>query len=259
MKREVSEHTKSTTKLLVVDDNVFNRRGMHRYLKQKGFRVLEAGDEATGWQIAIAHTPAAAIIDISIPPSPQEFPRTQYAFGVRLAQRLKESHPTIGIVLFSAYEDRGRDVLDMIRAGKRGLAYKLKGCSPADLLNAIHAVLAGQVVIDPEVQADAHVVLADVIAQLTPEERLWVERALSNLERLTPREQDVVDRLAASYNTAGIAEALGINTKTAENHIGHVYEKLGLNEMVEKAPRLRQAVVLAKACLIRDLKLQRAK
>jgi DNA-binding NarL/FixJ family response regulator len=251
---ETAERDLSPIKVLLVDDNTFHRGGVRRYLKQKGFHVFEAGDEATAWQIASAQTPAVAVIDISIPPSPDQTSHTQYSFGLNLAERLKDTYPTMGVVLFSAYEDRGQEVFAMLHAGKRGLAYKLKGCRPSALLSAIHTVRAGRIEIDPEVQATPPSLLTDVLARLSAVERAWVERVLDNLDGLTPREREVVDLLAASYNTLGIAAALGITPKTADNHISHIYEKLGLNELVNSAPHLRQSSVLAKACLIQDLK-----
>jgi DNA-binding NarL/FixJ family response regulator len=80
-----------------------------------------------------------------------------------------------------------------------------------------------------------------------------VERVLENQGTLTAREQDVAQRLAASHNTDGIAQALNVTSKTAENYIGHVYDKLSLADMKREAPHLRQVVILAKACLIHDL------
>ena len=240
--------------VLLVDDNLFNRKGISRYLKRKRFLILEAGDEATAWQLATTQLPAIAVIDISIPSSANEPSRVQNNFGIRLARRLKTTYPTMGVVLFSAYEDRGREVFDLIRAGTRGLAYKLKGCRPAALLIAMQAVLAGQVVIDPEVQTDPRLLLAEVKAHLTSDERNWVEGVLEHLDILTPREKEVADLLAAAHNNEGVAQVLNITAKTAESHISHVYEKLGLSQMSAQAPQLRPVVILAKACLIRDLR-----
>jgi DNA-binding NarL/FixJ family response regulator len=241
---------------LLVDDNLFNRKGISRYLKRKQFLVLEAGDEATAWQLATTQFPAMAVIDISIPASANEPSRVQNNFGIRLAKRLKTTYPAMGVVLFSAYEDRGSEVFDLIRAGARGLAYKLKGCRPAALLSAMQAVLAGQVVIDPEVQTDSRVLLAEVKTHLTPEELNWIEEVLDRLGTLTPREKEVADLLAAAHNNEGIAQALNITVKTAESHISHMYEKLGLSQMSIQAPQLRPVIILAKACLIRDLQSQ---
>ncbi len=240
-------------KLLLVDDDEFNRAGVRAYLTRNHFEIVEAGDEATAWQMAVAHQPAAAIVDISIPPDPATPPSPAYNGGVQLAHRLKQTFPAMGVILFSAYEDRGREILSLIQAGKRGIGYKLKGSQPKALLAAVHDVLAGRVVLDPEVQVNRRSAADGLRAQLTAEEHPWVERVLENLGTLTPREQDVAQRLAASHNTEGIAQALSVTPKTAENYIGHVYDKLGLADMKRAAPHLRQVVILAKACLIHDL------
>lgn len=253
METHTPEQNPSPHTVLLVDDNVFTRKGISRYLKRKGFNVLEAGDEAAAWQIVQDAPPAIAVIDISIPPSGSEPSRVQNNCGIHLAERLKGTYPTMGIVLFSAYEDRGREVFSWISSGIRGLAYKLKGCSPSALLSAMQQVLAGRVVIDAEVQADPRALLAEVKACLTPEESYWTAQVLDRLNTLTARERDVADLLAAAYNNEGIARRLNITSKTAETHISHVYEKLGLSEMPAQAPHLRPVVILAKACLMRDL------
>ncbi|MBI5349437.1 MAG: response regulator transcription factor [Chloroflexi bacterium] len=240
-------------KILLVDDDVFNREGIRLYLQSKGAEVVEAGDEATAWSLTESAAPDVAVLDISIPPSPDSTLRSSQSLGVQLANRIKRAHPDLGVVLFSAYEDRGSEVLEMIREGVRGIAYKLKGCPPSALLSAIHDVMAGRVVIDPEVHANQRGLAEELLKRLTAEERVWVETAVKEFNGLTPREQEIAHRLAASHNTEGIAQALSLSPKTAENYIGHVYDKLGLNEMGKQAPNLRKVVVLAKACMIFDL------
>ena len=240
--------------LLLVDDDAFNREGIRLYLKGQGFDVVEAGDAETAWSIAQAGGLEAAVVDISIPPDPRTPSSPGHSFGVSLARRIKEAQPTLGVVLFSAYEDRGSDVLEMVRVGMRGLAYKLKGSQPGALLAAIHDVMAGRVVIDPEVHANRRGLADELLKHLTPDERKWVEIAVASFNQLTPREKEIAHRLAASHNTEGIAQALNVSPKTTENYITHVYDKLGLNEMAREAPYLRKVVVLAKACMINDLK-----
>jgi len=240
-------------KVLLVDDDEFNRKGVRDYLAENSFEPVEAGDEATAWQLAVEHEPAAAVVDISIPAIPGQRATSTSNCGVQLALRLKERYPAMGVVLFSAYEDRGREIFGLIQAGMRGFGYKLKGSPPRGMLAALHDVLAGRVVIDPEVQVNRRSLAGELSRRLRPDERTWVERVIVQWNTLTPREQDVAQRLAASHNTEGIAEALCVTAKTAENYIGRVYEKLGLGDMRAEAPHLRQVVILAKACLIRDM------
>lgn len=93
----------------------------------------------------------------------------------------------------------------------------------------------------------------DLLEQLTGEERPWIELAIKRLDQLSPREREAANRLAASHNTEGIAISLGITPKTVENYVSTIYEKLGLNEMSTQAPHLRKVLILAKACMIKEL------
>ena len=201
----------------------------------------------------MAHAPAIALIDISLPRSAGDPTRVRNNLGIHFAERLKAAHPATGVVLFSAHEDCGREVFNLISTGLRGLAYILKGCSPSVLLNAMREVVAGRVVIDAEVRTVSEMLITEIRTCLTPEENLWVERVLNRLHTLTPREKDVATLLASAYNNDGIAQALNVTPKTAESHISHVYSKLGLSELPVEAPHLRPVVILAKAHLIRDL------
>jgi DNA-binding NarL/FixJ family response regulator len=240
--------------VLLVDDNIFNREGLRLYLQREGFAVFEAGDEQTALELAERTVMQAAVIDISIPPDASTPPRVQHNFGIHLAHQLKLTQPALGVVLFSAYEDRGGEILDMIRAGARGLAYKLKGCAPVALLEALREVLAGRVLIDPEV-TNPRSLAEELMARLTVEERPWVEGIIERFGLLSPREQEVAYRLAAAHTTEGIANDLNVAPRTIEHHIGHVYEKLGLRET--PAP-LNRWVLLTKACMILDLRDEQA-
>jgi DNA-binding NarL/FixJ family response regulator len=240
--------------VLLVDDNIFNREGLRLYLQREGFVVFEAGDERTALELAERVAMQAAVIDISIPPDASTPSRVQHNFGIHLARQLKVTQPALGIVLFSAYEDRGSDVLEMIRSGTRGLAYKLKGCPPIKLLEALHEVLAGRVLIDSEV-TNPRSLAEELMARLTTEERPWVEGIIQRFYQLSPREQEVAYRLAAAHTTEGIANDLNVAPRTIEHHIGHVYEKLGLRET--PAP-LNRWVLLTKACMVLDLRNEQA-
>jgi DNA-binding NarL/FixJ family response regulator len=236
--------------ILLVDDDAFNREGVCLFLRREHFEVLEAGDEQSALALAATETLHAAVIDISIPPDPSMPSRVQHSFGIDLARRLKQANPMLGVVLFSAYEDRGSEVLNMVRAGTRGLAYKLKGCPPKALLEAINDVRLGRVVIDPEV-TNPRSLADEFMARLTPEEQPWVEGIIAQFNQLSPRETEVTYRLAAAYSIDGIANALNVAPRTIEHHIGRIHAKLGLREL---PPHLQRSVLLAKACMIIDLR-----
>ncbi len=239
--------------VLIVDDNDFNRDGLVLYLQNSGYATLEAADAATAYTLAEIHHPDSAVVDIVIPTVPGGPAQIAYSVGVELTRRLKVLDPALGIVLFSAYEDRGREIWALIREGVRGVAYLLKGSRPERLRQALDDVRAGHVILDGDAAAGKSQLVEELRAHLSPLERPWVERAVRLLPTLSPREEEVARWLAASYNTQGIVETLGISQKTVEHHVRSLYDKLGLSDVDTAAPTLRKATLLAKACMIYDL------
>ena len=97
--------------VLIADDDSFNREGIRLYLTRQKLKVYEAGDEQTAWQILEEKPLDAAVIDISMPSHPGGRALSSDGAGIRLARRLKQERPQVGAVIFSAYEDRGSEVL----------------------------------------------------------------------------------------------------------------------------------------------------
>jgi serine/threonine-protein kinase PknK len=239
-------------KVLVVDNDVFTLEGISQYLTLEGLSVSKAGDKATAWEIAKSEKPQAGVLDISIPDIPGGKVVPESTGGLKLACQLKLEYPAMGIVLFSAYREYRSVILEMIQAGTVGIAYKLKGCQARDVLIALYDTLAGRIVIDPEITAPRSLAV-DVLNQLSPEERPWVEQARSNLSTLTQREKETAQRIAASQSMEGIAQALGVTTKSVENYTSRIYNKLGLSDIEQDKAHLRAVVILAKAMLIESL------
>lgn len=239
--------------VLIVDDNDFNRDGLVLYLRGYGYQTLEAGDAATAYDLAAAHRPDSAVVDIVMPAAPGGLAQISRSVGVDLARRLKALDPAMGVVLFSAYEDRGGEIWELIREGVHGLAYVLKGSRPERLRQALDDARAGHVVLDGDAALGKSQLVQELRDRLSPQERPWVERAVRLMPTLSPREQEVARWLAASHNTQGLIESLGISQKTVEHHISNLYDKLGLSDVDTIAPTLRKATLLAKACMLYDL------
>jgi DNA-binding NarL/FixJ family response regulator len=239
-------------KVLIVDNDVFTLEGISQYLALEGFSVYKADDKATAWEIAQAERPQAGVVDIVIPDLPGGKAAPESTAGLRLARQLKQAYPEMGVVLFSAYREYRSVILEMIQDGVVGIAYKLKGCQAKDILHALNDTLAGRIVIDPEITAPRSLAV-DLLNQLTPEERPWVERARGNLSTLSQREHETALRIAASQGLEGIAKALGVTPKSIENYTTRIYNKLGLSEIEQDRACLRAVVILAKAILIDSL------
>lgn len=240
-------------RVLVVDDDTFNRDGINMYLSRRGYTVFEAGDAAAAFALAEEHQPATAIIDIVIPPHELARANINKSVGLHLVRRLKGLNPQMGIVVFSAHEDRGGEVWELVRDGHRGIAYLFKGIRPERMLEALRDTTAGHVILDGIAAASRPKLVEEIYNHLSPEERPWVDLAVMQMPSLTEREQQIALRLAFSQNTTGISMTLGIAQKTVENHISRVYDKLGLSAVDERAPHLRKSSLLGKACMIFDL------
>ncbi len=239
--------------VLVVDDNHFNQGGLELYLKSQGYQTLAAGDHRSAVELAARHLPPLAVVDIVLPATPFGPAESHLSLGLEVVRLLKHMNPSMGVVIFSAFEDRGPEVWSMVRDGMRGIAYLLKGSRPERVLAALEETAAGNVLLEPELARAANQMAEEMRARLSPEERPWVEYAANAIDSLTPREAQVVWRVAASHTTQSIATSLGIKRKTVETHSARAYRKLGFGELESKAPTLRRSVLLAKACMLYQL------
>lgn len=240
-------------RILIVDDNSFFREGMRGYLERKGFETLEANDGASAIRLAHANKIDAAIVDIVLSTHPQSRPEISRNEGIKLARELKLTFPSMGVLIFSAYKDRGNEVLDLAADGIRGLAYLVKGTHPLKVLNALLETCKGQVVLDSQIQNNADTLGHELWKKLTPDELPWIRQAVNLFPTLTPREREIAWLLADSRTIQGIADALSISTKTVEKHTNHIYSKLYLKKVDRFDPPMRKALLLAKACWLIDL------
>ncbi len=133
--------------------------------------------------------------------------------GIRLAVELRETHPSIGVVVLSQYAEPAY-ASALLDGGSAGRAYLLKErvSEPGQLVSAVRAVATGGSVIDP------------TIVDLLVSSRT----ARSPLSALTPRELEVLDQVAQGKSNASVAAALFLTERTVEKHINALFAKLGL-------------------------------
>ncbi len=242
-------------KLLLVEDDEFMRQSVPEYLAAEGFQVLLADNAASALAAAQEHQPEIVIVDLVIPPDGVTGRNLRHArHGLQLVRQLKEMSPGPGVVVFSAHEEHGKEILQLVSQGVRGIAYVLKGQPAGDLLLAIQGALAGEVHFAPEVRINTQTP-AEAFLQLCtlPEERAWIERGLERFDALTSRELEIARLLAASQTTPAVAKALHIEPKTAEAHIRNLYAKLGLDEVNNQAPHLNARGLLIKIFSLHEL------
>lgn len=238
------------TRVLIVDDNEFNRAGIALYLQNHSYRTLEAGDMASALEIARREHPDAAVVDIVIPTTDGGKVQSGHSVGIRLVSELKALNPAMAIVVFSAHDNRSDEVLELIRDGVSGIAYLLKGVRPEALLQALQETAGGRNSIQGDMTSSHRKLVQEILDQLTPAERPWVDQAAILMAGLSEREMEVASHMTASQNTQGIAKTLGLSPKTIEVHIGSIYQKLGLDEIDERGSGLRKSGILAKSFMV---------
>jgi DNA-binding NarL/FixJ family response regulator len=212
-------------RLVLADDQYLVREGLRRLLEtQDDLEVAAVCDDLESLLTTVdTERPDVVVTDIRMPPSSTDE-------GIRAAERLRDTHPRVGVVVLSQYATPTY-VLALLEAGSEGRAYLLKErVKDLDqLVGAIRAVAEGGSVMDPKVV-----------------EALVAENARSDdspLKQLTPRERDVLREMAEGKNNAAIAEALVLTERSVEKVIHSVFLKLGLRWETAVHKRVK-AVVL---------------
>jgi DNA-binding NarL/FixJ family response regulator len=212
-------------RIVLAEDNYLVREGVTRLLATEPELELVAVCEDFDSLLAAIESekPDVLLTDIRMPPTGTDE-------GIRAAEQLRQSSPETGVVLLSQYADPAY-ALSFLERGSEGRAYLLKErvSDLTQLRNAIVEVHRGGSVIDPKV------VEALVAAR--------ARSAESPLERLTPREHDVLGEMAQGKNNAGIAAALVLTERAVEKHINSIFSKLGLSEEPDVHRRVK-AVLL---------------
>lgn len=214
----------ASTRIVVAEDSYLVREGLVRLLEsQDGLEVVDACEDYDGLLASVgSHAPDVVITDIRMPPTGTDE-------GVRAANEIRERHPDIGVVVLSQYVEPGY-ALALLEHGSSGRAYLLKErvSDIEQLRRAIDEVKGGGSVIDPRV------------VEMLVEARS--RRRDSPLDRLTPREREVLSEMAQGRNNAGVAAALGLSERAVEKHINAVFSKLDLSADATADPDVHRRV-----------------
>jgi DNA-binding NarL/FixJ family response regulator len=197
-------------RLVLAEDHYLVREGVRRLLETRPeFEVVAACDDLTSLLAAVdSELPDVVVTDIRMPPGETDE-------GIQAAERLRETHPDVGVVVLSQYAEP-RYVLALLDGGSGGRAYLLKERVDdlEQLAGAIHAVADGGSVIDSK-----------VVEGLVAETARGDE---SPLAQLTARERDVLREMAEGKNNAAIAEALVLTERSVQKVIHSIFLKLDL-------------------------------
>ena len=181
--------------------------GLTRLLRDNGIEVVAAvADGESLVREVLARKPDLAVVDIRLPPGYRDE-------GLRAALELRRRVPATAVLVISQYvEQTYAQELLADRGGGVGYLLKDRVMHVADFLEAVRRVADGGTALDPE-----------VVAQLFAR-----RRHTGPLERLTPREREVLGLMAEGRSNAGIAEALVLTIGAVEKHVQSILSKLDL-------------------------------
>jgi DNA-binding NarL/FixJ family response regulator len=194
-------------RVVVAEDQHLLRTGLVRLLESAGLTVVAA--VATGPELRAALAglrPDVSIVDVRLPP-------TRTDEGLRAAIEARRGTPGLPVLVLSQHVEE-LYARELLADGRGAIGYLLKDrvFSDDQFLDAVHAVAGGGTVIDPEV-------VAALIARPGP---------ARGLDRLTPRERDVLTELAEGRSNAAISAALNLSTSAVTKHIAAIFDKLDL-------------------------------
>ncbi len=211
-------------RVVLAEDNTLLREGVAQLLERADDIELVgvAADLPEIEELIEKSDPQVVVTDIRMPPTGTDE-------GIRLAATLRLDRPDVGVVVLSQYAEPAY-ALALLEGGSEGRAYLLKErVSEVDeLIVAIREVAAGGSVID-----------AKVVEGLVSAKR----PATSDLERLTPREREILGEMAQGKSNAAIAATLVLSTRAVEKHSNSIFSKLGLSEEMDLNRRVK-AVLL---------------
>ena len=195
-------------RVVIGEDEALLRIGLTHVMQAAGFDVVAAVGHAHELvRSAEEHVPDIVVTDIRMPPDHKDA-------GLRAAMEIRREHPEIAVLVLSQHLQRAYAV-ELLGDRPSGVGYLLKQ-RIADIdtfTDDLRRIAAGGTVLDPEVVS------------------LMVARARGHhdaLDRLTPRQQQVLALMSEGRTNASIARTLSITERAVVQHTSHIYDELGL-------------------------------
>lgn len=201
--------------VLLVDDHTLFRSGIRSLLQRHAdFTVVgEASDGVEGIKRAKQLHPDVVLLDLNMPGMS----------GVETLQLILQDCPGTAIVMLTVSED-AEDLTQALKAGACG--YLIKNIDADYLVRALRRAAAGETVV-------AEAMTGKLVAQL--QAGTVREEPASELDKLTPREKEIIACLARGESNKGIARSLDLAESTVKIHVQNVLKKLKLTSRVQAA------------------------
>jgi DNA-binding NarL/FixJ family response regulator len=213
-------------RVVLAEDSVLLREGLARLLEDAGFDVVGRCEDADDLLRRVgAHRPDVAVVDIRLPP-------THTDEGFRAAQTIRDEHPGTAVLVLSQYVELNL-AMELLADSAEGTGYLLKDrvADVREFSAAVRRVAGGGTAIDPT-----------IVSQL-----LGRRRADDPLDRLTPREREVLELMAEGCSNQAIADRLVITLRAAEKHVSSVFGKLGLPSTGSESRRVLAVLLFLRA------------
>jgi DNA-binding NarL/FixJ family response regulator len=207
-----------STRILLADDQELMRMGFRMVIdSQPDLSIVgEAVNGHQAIQAAAELSPDIVLMDVRMPELD----------GIEATRRIIRTNERIRVIVLTTF-DLDEYTYAALRAGASG--FLLKDTPPAELLAAIRAVASGDAVIAPSVTRR----LLSSFARHLPGPSTPEPSSPPELERLTPREREVLIEVARSHSNAEIAERLVLSEATVKTHVGRILAKLSLRDRVQ--------------------------
>jgi DNA-binding NarL/FixJ family response regulator len=204
-------------RVVIAEDSVLLREGVARILADAGFEVV--GQAGNGDELLLkvrSYDPDVAIVDIRMPP-------THTDEGLRAAQEIREKHPDVGVLVLSQYVEPAY-AMELLAESAEGVGYLLKDrvADVSEFADAVRRVGDGGSALDPT-----------IVSQLVGR-----RRGDDPIDRLTPREREVLGLMAEGRSNQGIAERLVVTERAVEKHVTSIFGKLRLPAAAEDHRRV---------------------
>ena len=215
-----------TTRVLVVDDQAIVRDGLVTVLSLvPDLEVVgEAADGAQALAAVERWSPDVVLMDLRMPD----------VDGPTATARITAEHPDVAVLVLTTFAD-DESITTALRAGARG--YLTKDAGRVEIATAIRAVASGQSTFDAAVGARLVAQLTGTPLTGTPLPRTAVTRPPASLRErfpeLTPREADVLERIADGRTNPEIAAELFLTVPTVKSYVNQLFQKLGVRTRAE--------------------------
>ncbi|AGZ43501.1 putative two-component system response regulator [Actinoplanes friuliensis DSM 7358] len=204
-------------RVVIAEDGLIVREGIAGMLRHFGHEVVAAVADAPALLAAVAeHRPDVVVTDVRMPPGFSDE-------GLQAAIALRAADPDLPVLVLSQYVEQtyAAELLDSGRSAGVGYLLKDRIGDVSEFVDALVRVAAGRTVVDPE-----------VVRQL-------LGRRRDPVQRLTPREREVLSLMAEGRSNTAIARALGVTEAAVAKHIGSLLAKLDLPPDADDHRRVR--------------------